>query len=245
MSAVELSVVVPCYNEEKNIPLIVTAFMAITAQHSNIEVLLVNNGSTDNSRTVFEQTIQPGTGIRVVTVLVNKGYGYGILAGLNEAKGDLLAWTHADLQTDPLDVLRALEAYQSAPPAKNLLIKGRRTKRKAGEAFFSWGMQVLTNLILKTNLSDINAQPKLFSRAFYEQVKANAPHDFSLDVYFLYHAQKAGVIKTIPVVFAKRLHGEAKGGGSLRTRIKLIRRTFNYLFALRRQLKNENIRAVS
>jgi glycosyltransferase involved in cell wall biosynthesis len=243
MPAPALSIIVPCYNEEKNLPGIVSAFSAIiqqAAQSVNVEVLLVNNGSTDGSAAVLQQLLQQSSqpGMQVVNVPVNQGYGDGILAGLAAAKAPLLAWTHADLQTDPLDVMKAWELFQQAPDEK-LLVKGKRVKRKSLEAFFTWGMQLLANAVLRTRLNDINAQPKLFSRVFYERIKAEAPPDFSLDVYFLYHAKKTGIIKTIPVEFRPRLHGEAKGGGSFKTRMKLIRRTFKYLFTLRKQLKSK------
>lgn len=232
----ELSVIVPCYNEEKNLPAIIKGFDEIV-RGKPIEVLLVNNGSTDDSAAVFRQELSqlPHTQLREVPVPVNKGYGYGILEGLKNASGTILAWTHADGQTDPADVLRAWEKYQEHNDPM-LVVKGQRKQRAFGPAFFTWGMQQITNLMLRTRLSDINAQPKLFSREFYETIKTDAPHDFSLDVYWLYHAYKKGRIETIPVVFKKRLYGEAKGGGSFKTRIKLVRRTFGYLSRLRKQL---------
>jgi hypothetical protein len=142
------------------------------------------------------------------------------------------------MQTDPADVIRAWELYKQNPE-ENLLIKGRRVKRRFAEAFFTWGMQVLAQILLKARLHDINAQPKLFGRRFYESIHKEAPHDFALDVYFLYQAVKKGRVLTIPVEFKKRLHGEAKGGGSFKTRIKLIKRTWSYLWELRRKLKQE------
>jgi glycosyltransferase involved in cell wall biosynthesis len=238
MPVPELSVVVPCYNEEQNISYIVEAFTAITAAHPYLEVILVNNGSTDNSQAVFERHIVPGGPIGVAHVPVNKGYGYGILAGLALAKAPVLAWTHADLQTDPADVIKAFELYRQHNNPQ-MLVKGRRTKRRFTEAFFTAGMQFITNAALHTRLSDINAQPKLFSRSFYERIVTNAPHDFSLDLYFLYWAKRNGRIASFPVVFKPRLHGEAKGGGSFKTRMKLMKRTFKYIFTLRGQLKRQ------
>lgn len=235
----ELSVIVPCYNEEKNLPEIIRGFNELLHGKPWVEVLLVNNGSTDGSANVFEQELNalPHRQIRVVKVPVNKGYGYGIVQGLEQATGNVLAWTHADGQTDPADVLRAFEVYRQANNPL-LVVKGERKKRGAGAAFFTWGMQVVTNILLRSRLNDINAQPKLFSRPFYNTIKENAPNDFSLDVYLLFHAEKKGTIRTIPVEFKKRLYGEAKGGGSFRTRIKLVKRTFRYLFSLRKQLKS-------
>jgi glycosyltransferase involved in cell wall biosynthesis len=162
-----LSIIVPCYNEAKNIPFIVAAFIEIIETNSAVEIIFVNNGSTDDSAVVFEQQLQKYTypNFKLVTVKVNQGYGYGILEGLKNATAPILSWTHADLQTDPKDVLKALRLYL-LQPQQNLLIKGTRRKRNFVDAFFTWGMQVYSNYKLSVRLNDINAQPKLFSRQF-------------------------------------------------------------------------------
>ena len=234
--------VIPAYNEEKNIPLIFSRLRETFGNRADVEVVLVNNGSTDSSADIIAAEMKkPGTGFFKVThVPVNQGYGYGILQGLNDAGGDVLAWTHADMQTDPVDVLRAFDLYASASDER-VIVKGKRKNRRLLETIFTFGMQLVASIALKTALDDINAQPKLFSRAFYETyIKKSAPHDFSLDLYLLYRARKVGYpVLEVPVVFAKRLHGEAKGGGSWKTRIKLIKRTFHYIFELRKKLSGE------
>jgi len=75
----------------------------------------------------------------------------------------------------------------------------------------------------------------LFHRDFYEAIEQDAPGDFSLDLYFLFKAKKQGLILDFPVFFLPRLYGEAKGGSgsSLKTRIKLIKRTLKYIGELR------------
>lgn len=235
----QLSIVIPCYNESGNIPLITGRLREILADREDVEVVLVNNGSTDDSTQVFQRELAENPGPFVVEeVKVNQGYGYGILAGLQKAKGQSLAWTHADMQTDPKDVLVAYQMYQEANDPM-VFIKGKRKKRALLEAFFTWGMQCLASLILGTRLDDVNAQPKLFSRKFYEAyIKDQAPNDFSLDLFALYQAKRqASQIKELPVYFNKRIHGEAKGGGSWKTRIMLIKRTFAYIFELNRKLR--------
>ncbi|MEA2020027.1 MAG: glycosyltransferase, partial [Campylobacterota bacterium] len=52
----KLSIVVPCYNEERNIPLILEKFQSVI-NRDDVEVLLVNNGSTDNSQTIFDELV--------------------------------------------------------------------------------------------------------------------------------------------------------------------------------------------
>lgn len=240
-----LSIIVPCYNEEKNIPLIIERFKVILQQRTDIEVVLVNNGSTDRSAFIFSSELSKCSlkCFKLVNVSVNQGYGYGILSGLNGAIGDVLAWTHADMQTNPHDVLKAFEFWNyTKTQSDQIFIKGKRKNRKLMEAFFTWGMEVITCVVLKVYLSDINAQPKLFSREFYENfLKKEAPYDFSLDLFALYQAKKNGFkILEVPVYFEKRMHGEAKGGGSWKTRIKLIQRTFTYILGLRKRILSVN-----
>jgi glycosyltransferase involved in cell wall biosynthesis len=234
-----LSVVLPCYNEKDNLQSLFERLDAVAGANSNLEIILVNNGSTDDSALVFTDLLRSRdqSVFKVVTVDKNIGYGYGILTGLRAAKGDVLSVTHADRQTDPLDVLKALEIYNRQPD-KYLLVKGFRKNRKISEAVFSYGMGLLASLALRTRLTEINAQPKLFSKAFFDEIEKNAPLDFSLDLYFLYHARKKGSIVHFPVFFEKRVAGEAKGGSgsSMKVRWKLIRRSFNYIFELRKKM---------
>lgn len=231
----KLSIVVPCYNEEKNIPLIISAFKKAIEKRKNIEVILVNNGSTDNSAAVFKQELQSEDLFKLVDVKKNQGYGFGILSGLEAASGEVLSWTHADMQTDPRDVIRGFDLYLEGSD-ENILVKGKRRNRAILEFVFTLGMQMIASVALKTYLDDINAQPKIFSKNFYNKfIKNRAPYDFSLDLFLLYTAKKNGLkIKEIEVNFAKRIHGEAKGGGSWRTRFKLMKRTLIYIFKLRK-----------
>lgn len=238
----KLSIIIPCYNEEKNIPLIFERLQGCIQDKNNIEVVLVNNGSTDNTKEVLENILQVNnnTNFVVCDVPVNQGYGYGIMQGLNQATGDILSWTHADMQTDPQDVITAFNKFYTDGYIDNFIVKGKRKNRRLIEAFFTFGMQIIAFLYLKKYMDDINAQPKIFSRAFFEScLKNKAPNDFSLDLFLLYTAlNNSYSIKTIPVFFNKRIHGEAKGGGSFKTRIKLIKRTFAYIKELSKSLHN-------
>lgn len=238
----ELSIVVPCYNEEGNIPGLIERFARTLAGNQAIELVLVDNGSTDTTGALIEREIKTREMSRARKVLVpkNQGYGFGILSGLREARGNVLAWTHADLQTDPADVLKAYDLYRKeAAGATPVMVKGRRIRRGLAEAFFSWGMQTTASLALGCKVTEINAQPKLFPRAFLKELD-NAPHDFSLDLFALYRARKSGYrILELPVDFAARKSGEAKGGSgsSWSVRGKLIKRTFCYIFELRRKIR--------
>ena len=228
MNNYELSIVIPCYNEAKNIPLLITAFNSLLAINKNVEIVLVNNGSTDNTNDVLNSITQLLVNYKVVNVPVNKGYGYGILQGLLQSSAPILSYTHADMQCNPRDVLRALDKYNLTSNI-NLLIKGNRINRNKLDELFTSVMAWYVRRKLGVPLYDINAQPKLFSASFFQSIKKNIPHDFSLDLYILYQAYKKGVIETIDVTFEKRKYGEAKGGGTIKGKFKLIRRTLTYI----------------
>lgn len=240
--AVMLSLVIPCYNEQDNISFIVSRLREVLKGRTDVEVLLVDNGSRDATGELIAREISGDLSLRLITVPVNRGYGYGIKAGLAQARGDILAWTHADMQTDPKDVLVALERF-CAQPDDRVIVKGRRLNRRILETLLTFGMQLVATVALRTKLEDVNAQPKLFSRSFFAHyISSNAPDDFSLDLYLLYRAKTEGYrIVEVPVFFPDRIYGESKGGGSWRTRIKLIQRTFIYILELRRSFSNRSL----
>lgn len=228
------SIVVPCYNEAKNIPALVGRFAAIHEAQSDWELLLVNNGSTDDSAEVLEREARPHSFIRVITVpSPNVGYGHGIVTGLRAAKGDHLAWTHADGQTPPKDVLTAFDVLTSSAHPEATFVKGRRRNRPVKDTLFTFGMQAAAAVVLRESLADINGQPKAFPRRLLELADA-PPIDLSLDLYFLFVARRAGFeIKTIDVHFGDREHGESKWAFNWKSKARNIARTVKFMNALR------------
>ncbi len=234
-----LSIIVPCYNEAENILLILEKFSRVLKGLS-AELILVNNGSTDESGEILRGELKNPLYCfaRVVSIAKNIGYGHGIMTGLREAKGDVLAWTHADLQTDPADVIRAYQKFRELEKKDaNILIKGRRLNRRLGERFFTFGMACLASFVLGEALYDINAQPKMFSKSFLLKMK-NPPDDFSLDLYLMYLAKHFNYkTYTIPVHFGERIYGESKSAANFKSRCRTIMRTFKYTFALRSRMR--------
>jgi glycosyltransferase involved in cell wall biosynthesis len=239
MQPKKLSIVVPCYNEAGNLLALLARFREVLAGRPDVELVAVNNGSRDHSALIFACELEKPENqfARLVEVPVNQGYGFGILAGLHAAAGEYLAWTHADLQTDPNDVLLGFARLLAQPRPERCFVRGRRVGRPLVDRLFTTGMGWVASAALAAPLVDINAQPKIFHRSLLEQMH-DAPWDFSLDLYALYLARREGLnVIEQPVHFGARRYGEAKGGGSLRGKARLTRRTLQYILRLRRQLR--------
>ena len=234
-----LSVIFPCYNESSNIVGIISSIKSALQGRNDVEIILVDNGSTDSTPQVMEQALQGEHNKQFKTLRIEKniGYGHGIMEGVRIASGEVIAWTHADLQTDPADVLEAYKIFVDHPEYPNCILKGRRVGRSPLDTLFTGGMSILSTLLLREHFSDVNAQPKMFHRNFLEKL-TESPKDFSLDLYLLYQArvQKYQILEH-HVNFGKRLFGESKGGGTLKGKLRLIQRTWKYMIKLKRELE--------
>lgn len=176
----KLSLVIPCYNEAKNLPALVQR-IADSFNRADVEVVLVDNGSVDESPRVIAELLQSHQHIRSIRVEKNQGYGFGVISGLKVASGKYLGWTHADMQTNPADALRALEIIESVKTTEIVYVKGRRYGRPISDIIFTIGMSIFETLILGKCFWDINAQPNIFSRELFDKL-TDLPSDFSLDL---------------------------------------------------------------
>lgn len=233
---IKYSIVIPCYNEEKNIPMILDNFQKVIYR-DDIEILLINNGSQDQSKEVLDRLVSQYPFAKSVNIEVNQGYGFGILQGLSEAKGEYLGWTHADMQTDPADVIKAIEIIEANNSPNEVFVKGNRKNRPLVDQIFTSGMSTFESAYLREKLHDINAQPNLFHRDFYLDWE-NPPQDFSLDLYVLYMAKKKGLdIHRFDVVFPKRMFGKSSWNTGLTAKWKFIKRTLDFSTILKKELK--------
>ena len=231
-----LSLVIPCYNEQRNLPGLVEKCVKLVEQR-DVEVILVDNGSSDDTPRLLPDLVSGHDRLRTVRIEVNQGYGFGILSGLKVARGGYIGWTHADLQTDPLDALMALRLLEAEGCPGDLYLKGRRYGRGLLDVGFTLGMTLFERLLLGCWLWDINAQPNIFHRSFFEGLH-NPPHDFSLDLYVYHEAIRQRLrVKRFPVMFGRRSHGIGHNE-TLRAKLLYSWRTMRFSVALRARLKS-------
>jgi glycosyltransferase involved in cell wall biosynthesis len=232
----KLSIIVPCYNEADGLRDLLAAYAKVITR-DDIEVIVVDNASEDNTEAILNELLPTYQNFLRVVRTTEKGYGLAIVSGLAVAQGEFIGWTHGDLQAPPDDVLRALEIIEQRDNPKNIYVKGLRSGRPLFDTFFTVGMSMFEGLYLKQRLWDINAQPNIFHRDFFATWQ-NPPHDFSLDLFALYLARKRKLnIVRFPVFFLPRTHGTSSWNTGLLSRWKFIKRTLSFSVLLKKRLK--------
>jgi glycosyltransferase involved in cell wall biosynthesis len=229
----KFSLIIPCYNEAANLPALLERCNALSAK-PEVEVILVDNGSTDDTPTLLLNLLPLYPGCWTVRVEKNRGYGFGIISGLKAATGEIIGWTHADMQTDPEDALRGLELFDQY--GLDIFVKGQRYGRPISDVVFTIGMSAFETLLLRKLLWDINAQPTMFSRRFFELWRT-PPDDFALDLYAYYQAQTQGLkVHRFPVRFGERAHGVSHWNVNWAAKWKFIRRTIDFSLQLKKDI---------
>jgi len=227
-----LEIVIPCFNEAENIPKLIESLNHV-GDLCDIDFVLVDNGSLDETRRVIEQNL--GKRIRGVFLPKNLGYGGGILAGLQECKCDYAGWMHADLQTDPTCLNQFVAKLNS-----DTLFKGQRIGRTIVDKLFTLGMSAFESLVFRCLLWDINGQPTIAGRKWLLELK-NPPADFSFDLFVYVQARLLGLkVERTSVYFGPRFRGVSSWNSGFRSRLRFVIRTVVYTFSLRRGF-NDNL----
>ena len=232
-----ISLIIPCFNEEDNLKKLFNKLSLLLENfpEEKIEIIIVDNGSEDGSNAFIKKhELFLKNKIRLLEIDKNIGYGDGINKGIHYSKGDVICWFHADLQFEPVDSIYIFKKYKDVLSTEEILIKGKRTNRNFFDNLFTFGMTIFTFLLFRKKIFDINAQPKLFKKSFLKFI-VNPPKDFSYDIYFLLTALKNNIkIYEYPVNWHDRNAGLAKGGGSLKLKLKLTLRTIKYMITLKK-----------
>ena len=184
MSARELSIVVPAYNEGKNLNDVSEKMVReLDASGIDYEIRIVNNGSTDDSGDVLKELSERHSRIIVISLAKNEGYSNGILEGLKGADAEILGWAHADGQVDPHDIVRL---YRGMKEKGLPLAKAIRKIRH--ESVFrliqSTTYYVIFQLLFRSPYRDINGTPRLMTRVAAQKLQLSS-RDWFLEPEFV------------------------------------------------------------
>lgn len=129
---IDVSIVIPVYNEEENLPLLFKEIKKVVDNLSRVvEIIFIDDGSQDSSFGRLKEIAEKESEVRVIKFKKNFGQTAALAAGFNKAKGDVIITLDADLQNDPRDIPRLLKEIDAGYD----LVSGWRRHRK--DPFFS------------------------------------------------------------------------------------------------------------
>jgi len=159
------SIVIPIFNEEDNIEILIDEIFLNLNDYSEFEIILVNDGSIDNSSTTISNLKYQN--IKLIDRNVNKGQSYSILEGVKNSKYQTIITLDGDGQNNPKDIPILLNKYFSDKQLS--LVGGIRVKRK--DSYIKILSSIIANrvrsFILKDNCSDTGCSLKVFDKKIF------------------------------------------------------------------------------
>ena len=207
-SPLQLSIVVPCYNEEERLPRTIEAIERYFAgKQISYELILVDDGSSDGTRLVQQAAAERNPAVRLEALPRNRGKGRALAEGVAVARGAEILVTDADLSTpiEELDKLRAALHGGAGVAIGSRALRASRVEisQPAYRVMMGKVFNLLVQAVLLPGIWDTQCGFKLFRADVAHEVFAHLTTDgFGYDPEVLYRAKKRGVkIAEVPVVW--------------------------------------------
>jgi dolichyl-phosphate beta-glucosyltransferase len=204
----ELSIVIPCYNEEQRLPRTIEQIERYLAGKGlSHELILVDDGSSDGTRTIMDAAAERNRSVRVEALPHNRGKGRALAEGVAAARGAEILVTDADLSTpiEELDKLSAELRKGAGVAIASRALRGSRVEvsQPIYRVLMGKAFNLLVQAVLLPGIWDTQCGFKLFRADVAHEVFAELTTDgFGYDPEVLYRAKKRGVkIAEVPVVW--------------------------------------------
>jgi dolichol-phosphate mannosyltransferase len=163
-----LSILIPCYNEEKTLARCLEHVLRIADADLHLQIVIVNDCSKDNSLTVARDLARQYPEVKVVSHEHNQGKGAALRTAFAHATGDVVAIQDADLEYDPQDLKRMLSPIREG--RADVVFGSRFLTGNTHRVLYFWhsvankALTLLSNMFTDLNLSDMECCYKVFTR---------------------------------------------------------------------------------
>jgi len=202
----KVSIVIPVYNEEDNLELLLAKLQALT--DFEWEAIFVNDGSRDQSAEILDELAQKDDRVKVIHFLKNYGQTAAMAAGFAHTQYDIVVPLDADLQNDPADIVHLL-----AKMAKGYdVVSGWRKDRQDATWTRVWPSNLANSLIsyiTGVKLHDYGCTLKAYKKEILQEVKLYGEMHRFIPAYAAWHGAK---VTEIEVKHHPRIHGQTKYG---------------------------------
>ena len=167
---VKLSIILPVYNEEKNLNLLYNELNKVLKSIGNdYEILFVDDNSKDNSLNVLNKLSNLNPKVKIIKFRKNFGQTAALDAGIKNSKGEIIITMDSDLQNDPRDIPKLINKINEGYD----VVSGWRYNRRDSfsKKFISKGANLLRKLIIKDSIQDSGCTLKAYKRECFENTK--------------------------------------------------------------------------
>lgn len=208
MSLTSVSFVIPMYNESKGIENTIKKLTMIASElSSDYEIVIANDGSSDESGKIIDRFVREDPRIKAVHLVKNTKFGGALWAGLKLAGKDIIIYTDSDLPIDFSDIREALLLLEGADAvtAYSKVKKGATLTRIIMSRVYNFLIQAF----FKTNIKDINSGFKIYKKEVFENIELFSKSPFVDVEIFVKILRKGFKIAQYPIIFRNRPAGKS------------------------------------
>ncbi len=226
MKRYSITIFFPCYNEEQNVERVTREALEVAGRlFDDFEIIIVNDGSKDNTTAIADRLAKENPFIRVIHHEHNRGYGAALRTGFENATKELVFYTDGDGQFKIEEITKLLPLIEKSDIVSGYRIRRQDSLIRKINAFL-WG--VLVNALFKINVSDVDSAFKLYKRKIFDEITLTSQGAL-IDTEILAKARAKGyTITEVGVNHYPRVAGEQTGA-----KLSVIFKAFKELFKLR------------
>ncbi|MFT4842194.1 MAG: dolichol-phosphate mannosyltransferase [Planctomycetota bacterium] len=167
-AALRFSLVIPIYNEEETVESMLAEVEEVLVSHGPFEALFVDDGSKDNSVALMRafKKERGASWLRIVSLLNNCGQSAAVMAGVEQARGPIIATLDGDMQNDPRDIPSMLERVESGECDACVGVRAKRQDTWTRRMSSRIGNGV-RNVLTGDKVKDAACGIKVIRRAFF------------------------------------------------------------------------------
>jgi len=199
MTDIDISILVPAYNEETRIPEFLKELLKFADNNlENYEIIVINDGSLDKTKETVLKIIKNYNHARLLSYNDNMGKGHAVLQGILNAKGRFILFIDADGSIRPPEILNMYKIFQKFH--LDIIVGSRISKssnitesQPLSRRLMSKIFNIYSNLLFRININDLLCGFKGFSREVANKVFIDLKaYRWEFDVEILYRARKNG-----------------------------------------------------